>query len=158
MIAAPLFGWCNAAFGYRITLLGLAATLAMSGIVAGGLTAYAGSTLPRRGGADAADFGKPQVAIQVRLFAIFFLAAAAGLTILSQAVGIVAAYGGATTMALAATTGITAAIASARLGGGWLVDRFPVPFVAACAHGLALTGAALLTLFPSSEVATWRSA
>ena len=41
---------------------------------------------------------------------------------LSQAAGIIQAYGGRTALALWATTLITAAIAGARIGGGWLVD------------------------------------
>ena len=75
------------------------------------------------------------------------------MTVLSQAAGIVAAYGGTTAMALTATTAITGGIAFARLSGGWLTDRFPVPLVAAGAQGFALMGAVMLTLFPSPLVA-----
>ena len=85
--------------------------------------------------------------------ATFFLAACAGLMVLSQAREMVAAYGGAATLAVAATTGITGAIALARVGGGWLVDRFAVPFVMFGAHGLALCGGVLLSLFPSPVTA-----
>ena len=69
--------------------------------------------------------------------------------VLSQAREIVAAYGGAAGLAVAATTGITGAIALARIGGGWLVDRFAVPYVMCAAHGLALCGGLLLTLLPA---------
>lgn len=86
---------------------------------------------------------------------MFFLAAAAGLTVLSQAAGIIAAYGGDTATALATTTAITGAIAFARITGGWLVDRFPVPFVSAFAHVLAATGAVVLTLWPEPLVAAF---
>ena len=79
---------------------------------------------------------------------VFFLAAAAGLMVLSQAAGMIAAYGGATGVALVATTTITGAIACARVAGGWLVVRLPIPFVAAFTHGFALLGAVLLTLWP----------
>jgi MFS family permease len=68
--------------------------------------------------------------------------------VLSQAREIVATYGGTTALAVAATTGITAVIALGRIGGGWLVDRFAVPYVMCAAHGLALVGGTLLTLFP----------
>jgi hypothetical protein len=54
---------------------------------------------------------------------------------------------------LLATTGITAAIAAARLLGGWLIDRLPVPYVAASAQAIALFGAVALTVMPSPEVA-----
>jgi MFS transporter, OFA family, oxalate/formate antiporter len=63
------------------------------------------------------------------------------------------AYGGQTILALGATTVITGAIAAARIGGGWLVDRFPMPHVAAGAHLFSLTGALLLTLWPGPLIA-----
>ena len=89
----------------------------------------------------------------MKLSATFFFAASAGLMVLSQAREIVATYGGAATLAVAATTGITAAIALARISGGWLVDRFAVPQVMCAAHALALGGGVLLTLFPAPATA-----
>jgi MFS transporter, OFA family, oxalate/formate antiporter len=152
MIAAPLFGWGIAAFGYRATMAGLSAALVVTGLIAAALTVHAGSTLPRRTEARLSSPADRQFGLLLRLWALFFLAAAAGLTVLSQAVGMIAAYGGATATALAATTGVTAAIAAARVTGGWLTDRFPVPFVGAFAHALALSGTVLLTVFPSPFV------
>jgi len=153
MIATPVFGWCNAAYGHRVTMAGLAVALLLCGLVATLLTLHAGTQFARRSAATAST-GTRHTAIFVRLSLVFFLAAAAGLTVLSQAAGIIAAYGGATGTALAATTAITGAIAAARLTGGWLVDRFPVPFVSALAHGLAMSGAVLLTLWPSPLAAS----
>src|SRR5262249_51886478 len=40
-----------------------------------------------------------------------------------------------------------------RLLGGWLIDRLPVPFVAASAQTLALVGAIALTVMPSAGMA-----
>jgi MFS family permease len=57
-------------------------------------------------------------------------------------------------VALVATTAIPAAIAAARVGGGGLVDRFPVPVVMAAAHALALAGTVVLTLWPAPMVST----
>jgi OFA family oxalate/formate antiporter-like MFS transporter len=153
MIAAPLFGWANGAFGFRVTMAGLACTLVLTGLAATGLAVHAGIELPRREAALRTATGTQRTGVFLRLSAVFFLAAAAGLTVLSQAAGIIAAYGGDTATALATTTAITGAIACARLAGGWLVDRFAVPFVAACAHGLAMTGAVLLTIWPEPLVA-----
>jgi MFS family permease len=65
----------------------------------------------------------------------------------------IATYGGATTLAVAATTVLTGAIAAARIGGGWLVDRLAVPHVMCAAHALALAGGLLLTLFPAPVTA-----
>ena len=45
------------------------------------------------------------------------------------------------------------AIALARIGGGWLVDRFAVPHVMCAAHALALCGGLLLTLLPAPVTA-----
>ncbi len=84
---------------------------------------------------------------------MFFLAASAGLMVLSQAASMVAAFGAGKSASLLATTGITGAIAAARLAGGWLTDRFPVPLVAASAQTMALGGAIALTLLPSAEMA-----
>lgn len=151
MVAAPLFGWANAAFGFRWTMGGLALVLLLSGLAAIMLLNLSGVILPLQvaGGASRERRG----AIFTRLWTVFFVAAAAGLTVLSQAAGIIAAYGGTTGMALAATTAIAGGIAVARLSGGWLTDRFPVPYVGAFAQGFALTGAILLTLWPNPWVA-----
>ncbi len=151
MLAAPLFGWCNATLGFRATLASLALVLLGSTLASVWLLAHSGVVLPRRaaGGADT----KGRTAIFIRMWMLFFLAAAAGLTVLSQAAGIISAYGGTTALALTATTAITGAVAVARLSGGWLTDRFAVPHVCAGAHGFALAGAVLLTLFPSPPVA-----
>jgi MFS transporter, OFA family, oxalate/formate antiporter len=153
MIAAPLFGWSNENYGYRATLAGLAIALLVFGVAAAWLTILAGATLPVliRGRRNLPE--ERNTPITIRLCIVFFLAAAAGLTVLSQAVGIIAAYGGATTMALWATTGITAVIACGRVAGGWLVDRFLVPFVSAGAQLTALTGTILLSVWPSPETA-----
>ena len=88
-----------------------------------------------------------------KLAGTFFLAASAGLMVLSQAREIVATYGGATALAVGATTVLTAAIAGARIGGGWLVDRFAVPHVLCAAHALAFGGGVLLTLLPAPVTA-----
>ena len=153
MIAAPLFGWSNELNGYRVTLTGLAATLLVVGVFSSWLTIHAGSTLPARSSGTRNAESARQTMITIRLCIVFFLAAAAGLTVLSQAVGVIAAYGGATATALWATTGITAVIACGRVSGGWLVDRFLVPFVSAFAHIVALTGTIILSIWPSPVIA-----
>ena len=152
MIATPAFHWCNAAFGWRTTLAGLAVVLVVCGGVAGLLARHGGARLIVAAGTARARPAKLGVTF-FKLSATFFLAACAGLMVLSQAREIVAAYGGAAALAVAATTGITGAIALARVSGGWLVDRFAVGRVMCGAHGLALCGGVLLTLFPSPVMA-----
>jgi len=152
MIAAPLFGWANAAFGFRWTMAGLSLTLILTGIVAIWLLHHSGVILPRYS-ATGTSGGSGRGMIFARLFTIFLVAAAAGLMVLSQAAGIIVAYGGTVGMALASTTAITGAIAVARVSGGWLTDRFAVPFVSAFAQAFALVGAVLLTIWPNPVVA-----
>ena len=156
MLAAPAFGLGIDWVGVRQTLAGLAAVIAATGIVVTLFVAYAGVVLAKTGRPTALQATGSQDSLRAtfwKLFTVFFLAASAGLMVLSQAAGMVAAFGAGKTASLLATTGITAAIAAARLAGGWLVDRLPVPFVAASAQAIALIGAIALTVMPSPEVA-----
>jgi MFS transporter, OFA family, oxalate/formate antiporter len=65
----------------------------------------------------------------------------------------VQAYGGATVIAVGATTFITGAVGAARIAGGWLVDRFAIPQVAIGAHVFSLLGAVILSIWPGPIVA-----
>src|SRR5262245_47781515 len=152
MIATPAFHACNEAFGWRTTLGGLATVLVACGTAAALLARHGGTRLVAP--ASSAATGTARLGPTfLKLSATFFLAASAGLMVLSQAREIVAAYGAAAALAVGATTGITGAIALARISGGWLVDRFAVPYVMCAAHGVALCGGLLLTLLPSPVTA-----
>ncbi len=151
MLGAPVFGWAIGAFGLRATLGGLAATILLAGTVAAFMLHATGLRVHDPGAPSGAG-GITDRAIFLRLFAVFFLAAAAGLTVLSQAAGIVQAYGGQSALALGATTFITGAIAAARTGGGALVDRYAVPHVACGAHLWSLVGALMLLVWPGPLV------
>jgi MFS family permease len=152
MIGAPIFGWTIAAFGLRATLVGLAITVALATLAAALLLRLADIRM-QDGQADAQGSEDRRWSLFARLFGVFFLAAAAGLMVMSQSAGILQAYGAATAFALGGTTFITGAIAAARIGGGWLVDRFQVPWVACVAHLIALSGSLLLLVFPGPAVA-----
>jgi OFA family oxalate/formate antiporter-like MFS transporter len=160
MLATPAFHACNEAFGWRTTLGGLASVLVAGGVAAALLTRHSGTRLVAPGsseratGVERGSTGPPLLGPTfLKLSATFFLAASAGLMVLSQAREIVATYGGAAALAVAATTGLTGAIALARISGGWLVDRFAVPTVMCAAHGLALCGGLLITLLPAPVTA-----
>ena len=156
MLAAPAFGLGIDRVGVRQTLAGLAAVVGTTGVVAALLVAYVGVVLAKTGRPTvlkAAGIQSSQRSIFWKLFTVLFLAASAGLMVLSQAAGMVVAFGAGKVASLLATTGITAAIAVARLVGGWLTDRLSVPFVAASAQAIALFGAIALTVRPSPEVA-----
>ena len=152
MIAAPLCGWSIREFGVRPTLGGLAIVLAVTGLISAWLIAQARVTLAAGAASAAPGEGERRRAVFWRLWVVFFLAASAGLMVLSQAAGIIAAYGGATGLAIYGTTAIAGTIAVARLGGGWLVDWLTIPTVAAGAHAVALAGNVALTLWPGPGV------
>jgi OFA family oxalate/formate antiporter-like MFS transporter len=148
MIAAPIFGWGIREIGVRATLGGFAVVLAISGVVSAWLTARSGVTLTVAAGDVTLREDERRRSVFWRLWLVFFLAASAGLMVLSQAAGIIAAYGGGAALAVYGTTFITATIAGARLGGGWMVDWLAIPTVAAGAHAVALAGSVALTLWP----------
>lgn len=153
MIAAPLFGLGIAMFGVRGTLGGLAITIAVTGVITLLLVIHSGMVL-KTPAADAAAADNERYGLAFwQIAAVFLLAAAAGLTVLSQAAGMIAAYGGTTALALFATTWITGCITAARIGGGWLADKFAVPHIMAGAHVVALCGTIGLTLWPGPLVA-----
>jgi MFS transporter, OFA family, oxalate/formate antiporter len=152
MLGAPLFGWAIEAYGIRATLAGL------------GVAVFAGCTLTalllrtakirmHQDTAEKVTEKEQQWRVFLLLATVFFLAAAAGLMVMSQAAGIVQAYGGATALAVGATTFITGAVGAARIAGGWLVDRFPIPRVAMGSQLFALCGALIFSLFPGPRVA-----
>ena len=132
MLAAPAFGLGLDWVGVRQTLAGLAAVVGATTLAAALLVAHAGVVLTKAGRPTAfagsrfpRQTCRPPSGSSSR---VFFLAASAGLMVLSQAAGMVAAFGAGKSASLLATTGITAAIAAARLVGGWLIDRLPVPY------------------------------
>jgi OFA family oxalate/formate antiporter-like MFS transporter len=152
MIGVPLLGISLAAWGLRATIGLLAAVVLAGGIAAALLLRLARIVVHDDGEAPAAE-DAAHGALFAKLFTVFLFAAAAGLTVMSQAAGILQAYGGATALALGGTTFITGAIAAARIGGGWLADRFSVPRVAVGAHLCSLAGALLLVAWPGPLVA-----
>jgi len=152
MIAAPLFGWSIRDFGVRATLGGLATVLAVTGSISAWLIAQSRVTLAAAAASIAPDAGERRRPVFWRLWIVFFLAASAGLMVLSQAAGIITAYGGATPLAIYGTTFIAGTIAVARLGGGWMVDWLTIPAVAAGAHAVAFAGNVALTLWPGPGV------
>jgi len=149
MIATPAFHACNEAYGWRTTLAGLSAVLLACGTAAALLSRMSNARLAVPVGTGRAERSAALGLTFYKLSGTFFLAASAGLMVLSQAREMIAIYGGAAALAVAATTVLTGAIAAARIGGGWLVDRFAVPHVMCAAHALALLGGLLLTLFPA---------
>ena len=177
MLGAPLMGWSIGEIGLRATLLALAGTLGASLLGAAWLlrTSHAATharqgmqdaieagtrphdrVMPGQGGTSARTVASPSPArggLFLCLASIFTLAASAGLMVMSQAAGIMQAYGAGLGAALAATTFMTGAIALARILGGWLVDRFAVHHVMAAAQLWALVGAALLSVWPTATAA-----
>jgi OFA family oxalate/formate antiporter-like MFS transporter len=153
MLAFPLFGWALQEFGLQTTLLGLAASMLVTGALAVCFATFAHVRLVQPHDSHASGGTRPPRRVFWQMALVFFLAAAAGLMVLSQQVGIIAAYKGGTTLAIYAGTAITGFVAAGRVAGGWLLDKFSVPAVMAFAHVWSLLGAVGLTLFPLPWVA-----
>ena len=152
MLGAPLFGWAIEAYGIRATLVGLGVAV-LAGCALTALLLRAAGIRMHQETAERATQKERQWRLFLLLATIFFLAAAAGLMVMSQAAGIVQAYGGATVLAVGATTFITGAVGAARIVGGWLTDRFAIPRVAMGSQLFAFGGALVLSLFPGPLVA-----
>jgi MFS family permease len=152
MIAAPILGWSARDFGVRAALGGLAAVLALTGAASAWLIVRSGVTLVVSQASAVPSAHERRRDVFWRLWFVFFLAASAGLMVLSQAAAIITAYGGAAPLAIFGTTFVTGCIAAARVGGGWMVDWLAIPVVAAGAHALAFTGNMALTIWPGPMV------
>jgi OFA family oxalate/formate antiporter-like MFS transporter len=150
MLGAPILGASIQAFGVRATLAGLGLAMLAGCVVAAAL--FRAARIRRVDTTSQAGEGRLGRTFYL-LTAVFFLAAAAGLTVLSQAAAIVQAYGGAAALAIGATTFITGAVGAARIAGGWLVDHFTAARVGVGAHLCSLAGAVLLILFPAAVTA-----
>jgi MFS family permease len=156
MLVAPAFGLGIDWVGVRQTLACLAVMVGATGLAAAVLKESAGVVLTKVSQSTESNETSSEGHLRAtfwKLVTVYFLAASAGLMVLSQAASMVVAFGAGKSAALLATTGITGAIALARLSGGWLVDQLPVPFVAASAQTIALLAAVALTLMPSPAMA-----
>jgi MFS family permease len=153
MLGAPALGASIQAFGVRPALAGLGVVVLAACAAAAALLRAADIRMLDASSAQA-EAGRLGRTFYL-LAAVFFLAAAAGLTVLSQAAAIVQAYGGAAALAVGATTFITGAVGAARIAGGWLVDHFRAARVGVGAHLCSLAGAMLLTLVPAPLTAAF---
>jgi MFS transporter, OFA family, oxalate/formate antiporter len=147
MLGAPVLGGSIAAFGVRPTLAGLGVVVLAACAIAAALLRAADIRMLDESSAEAGE-GRLGRTFYV-LAMVFFLAAAAGLMVLSQAAVIVQAYGGAAALAVGATTFVTGAVGAARIAGGWLVDHFTAARVGVAAHVCSLVGALMLSLAPT---------
>jgi MFS family permease len=151
MVGAPILGWSIQAFGVRPTLAGLGVVVLAACAIAAALLRAAGIQMVDP---SSTEVGEGRLGRTFWLLtAVFFLAAAAGLTVLSQAAAIVQAYGGGAALAVGATTFITGAVGAARITGGWLVDHFAAARVGIGAHACSLAGAVMLSLIPNPMTA-----
>ena len=153
MLGAPVFGWSIQAFGVRPTLAGLGVVVLATCAIAAVLLRAAEIRMLDASSTEVE--GERLGRTFYLLTAVFFLAAAAGLTVLSQAAAIVQAYGGGAALAVGATTFITGAVGAARIAGGWLVDHFAAARVGVGAHVCSLAVAAVLSLVPTPVTAAF---
>src|SRR5688500_9257462 len=103
MLGAPLLGWSIQVSGVRPTLATLGAVVLVACAIAALLLRRSAIRMQDAAAETAAPSAQsPFGRTFYLLMGVFFLAAAAGLTALSQAAAIVQAYGGATALAIAA--------------------------------------------------------
>lgn len=153
ILFAPLFGWAVAAFGVHPTFAAMAVLFAVVGVAAMAALTASGISIAVAGslrleGTDAERRGLFPV-----IWVGFLLGAGAGLMAISQAAGIVVAYGGLAGLAVIGTTLIAACNGGGRLAGGWLCDHVPVRRVVMSAHLIAALALAALLLMPVAPVA-----
>jgi MFS transporter, OFA family, oxalate/formate antiporter len=151
MLGAPVLGWSIQVFGVRPTLGGLALVVLTACAIAAALLRTTGIRMHDASPAQV-EGGRLGRTFYL-LTAVFFLAAAAGLTVLSQAAAMVQAYGGGAALAVGATAFITGAVGAARIAGGWLVDHLAAARVGVGAHLCSLAGAMMLSFMPTPMTA-----
>ena len=83
------------------------------GMLTASLVIWSGMRLPQPAAAHVTSAPAGRSRVFWQLWFVFFLAAAAGLTVLGQAAGVVKAYGGSVSIAVLATTLITGSVAAA---------------------------------------------
>ena len=153
ILFAPLFGWTVGSFGVTPTLVGMAALFAAVAVVAAAL--LAASRIGVQVAASLRMEGRNQYgpAVFWVIWVGFLLGAGAGLMAISQAAGLIVAYGGLPGLAVIGTTLVGAGNGGGRLVGGWLCDHLPIRRIVMGAHLIAATALGLLALLPSAAVA-----
>src|SRR5262249_59744877 len=106
-VGAPIVGWSARDLGVRAALGGLAAVLALTGAASAWLIVRSGVALVVYQASATPAAHERRRDVFWRLWFVFFLAASAGLMVLSQAAAIITAYGGAAPLAIFATTFVT---------------------------------------------------
>ena len=162
MIGGPILSWSIEQDGVRHALLYMSIVILVTSILAAWVTGF--KTIVKKPQTDDevgvrgsgeikahenSRFGISNWPLFINIALVFFLAASAGLMVLSQSVGILLSYGASNHLAVGATSLITGMIAAARLSGGWMVDKFTVSQVMLGAHTWSLTGAILLSVWPN---------
>ena len=112
-----MFGWSIDAFGLRATLAGLGGVILVCALCAGALWARAKIRM-QDPSASQTETEARHWGLFARLFTVFFLAASAGLMVISQAPGILPAYSARSLIALGGTTVSTGSIPVTWIGGG----------------------------------------
>ena len=153
ILFAPLFGWAVAAFGVHATFAAMAVLFAVVGVAAAAALAASGISVAAAGSLRLEGAGAERRGLFPVIWVGFLLGAGAGLMAISQAAGIVVAYGGLAGLAVIGTTLVAAGNGGGRLAGGWLCDHVPVRRVVISAHLIAALALAALVAMPVAPVA-----
>ncbi len=153
ILFAQLFGWAVEAVGVRQTLAGLALLFAVVTVIAAALLAASRVGVEAAASLRMAGPDPHGPALFWLIWTGFLLGAGAGLMAISQAAGMVVAYGGLPGLAVIGTTLVGAGNGVGRLLGGWLCDHLPIRRVVMAAHLVSATALAGLALLPSAATA-----
>lgn len=153
ILCAPAFGWAVEALGVAATLAGMAALFAVLAVAVAALLGASGVSVQPAGSFRMSGDHEHGAALFWVIWVGFLLGAGAGLMAISQAAALVAAYGGAPTLAVLGVTLVAAGNGGGRLAGGWLCDHLPIRRIVMSAHLIAGTALMALALVPSAAVA-----
>ena len=155
ILFAQVFGWSVAIYGVAITLSAMAGLFILIAALTAVLLSLSQVNLFVAAPLRAGD-GDSNVSTG-RLFWLlwtgFLLGASSGLMCVSQAAGIVTAYGGTLTLAVLGTTMVAVGNLTGRLAGGILSEYLPVRSVVIGAHAISVIGLVALIVVPSAIVA-----
>ena len=153
VLFAQLFGWSVAAYGVAWTMWAMAALFVVAAAIAALFLRVSQVSLHVAGRLRAADGEVGARRLFWLIWAGFLLGAGSGLMCISQAAGMVTAYGGTVALAVWGTTMVAAGNCAGRLVGGALADYLPARTVVVGAHAISGIGLLALAAAPSASVA-----
>ena len=153
IIFSQLFGWTVPTWGVAATMWGMAGLFVVVAAVSGLFLALSQISLHASGRLRAASGDTLDRRLFWLLWAGFLFGASSGLMCISQAAGMVTAYGGTAAFAVFGTTMVAIGNLTGRLLGGTLSDYLAVRTVVIGAQAIAVLGLVGLAALPNPTMA-----